>query len=132
MSEGDNVTPEGCFEILDVFHRPDRRRDVAASRSVAIDARWSDDPSDPSYNRLRPHDWRFSSEQMRRADGLYDIVATLDFNTNPTAPGRGSAIFLHVWRAARFPMAGCVAFRQADLEWILSRWNQRSRVVIRG
>jgi L,D-peptidoglycan transpeptidase YkuD (ErfK/YbiS/YcfS/YnhG family) len=46
-------------------------------------------------------------------------------------PGRGSAIFLHVWRRPRHPTAGCIAFARADLAFILARWTPRSRVVVR-
>jgi L,D-peptidoglycan transpeptidase YkuD (ErfK/YbiS/YcfS/YnhG family) len=46
--------------------------------------------------------------------------------------GRGSAIFLHVWRRPRHPTAGCIAFRRADLAWILARWTPRCRVAVEG
>jgi L,D-peptidoglycan transpeptidase YkuD (ErfK/YbiS/YcfS/YnhG family) len=69
---------------------------------------------------------------MRRGDGLYDLCAVTDHNTDPVVPGAGSAIFVHVWRRPRFPTAGCVAFARADLCWILARWTPRSRLVIRG
>jgi L,D-peptidoglycan transpeptidase YkuD (ErfK/YbiS/YcfS/YnhG family) len=67
---------------------------------------------------------------MFRADPLYDLVAVLDWNRRPVVPGRGSAIFLHLWRKPRHPTAGCIAFRGADLAWILARWTPRSRVVV--
>jgi L,D-peptidoglycan transpeptidase YkuD (ErfK/YbiS/YcfS/YnhG family) len=91
---------------------------------------WSDDPTDPDYNRpvRRPH--RFGHEALRRPDPLYDLVAVLDWNRKPAVPGRGSAIFLHVWRKPRHPTEGCIAFRHADLRWILDRWTPRSRVVV--
>lgn len=91
---------------------------------------WSDDPADPAYNRRvrRPHG--FGHERLRRADRQYDLVAVLDWNRDPAVAGRGSAIFLHVWRGPRRPTAGCVAFRARDLAWILARWTPRSRVVV--
>ena len=60
------------------------------------------------------------------------IVAVLDWNRHPPVAGLCSAIFHHVWRKARHPTAGCVAFARADLEWVLARWTPRSRVVVRG
>lgn len=69
---------------------------------------------------------------MRRADGAYDLVAVLDWNRAPVRAGRGSAIFLHVWRGPRRPTAGCIAFRRADLAWILARWRTEDRVDVRG
>ncbi len=93
---------------------------------------WSDDPADPDYNRpvRRPHP--YGHEAMFRADRQYDLVAVLDWNRHPVVPGRGSAIFLHVWRRPRWPTAGCIAFRARDLAFILARWTERSRVVVRG
>lgn len=62
---------------------------------------------------------------------MYDLVAVLDWNRRPVVAGRGSAIFLHVWRKPRHPTAGCVVFRPGDLAWILARWTPRDRVVVR-
>jgi len=139
-AEGDGVTPVGRHRIEAILVRKDRTNGVGiASEScripvATIGARdsWSDDPDDPAYNRRvrRPH--RFGSEALRRADRQYDLVAVLDWNRHPPVPGRGSAIFLHVWRRPRHPTAGCVAFARADLAWILARWGRRSRVVVRG
>ncbi|MEM6664113.1 MAG: L,D-transpeptidase family protein, partial [Pseudomonadota bacterium] len=73
-----------------------------------------------------------ASDRMRRGDPLYDICAVTDQNFAPAVPGRGSAIFVHLWRKPRHPTAGCIAFRRADLEWILARWTTRSRLIIRA
>ncbi|HVL19892.1 MAG TPA: L,D-transpeptidase family protein [Amaricoccus sp.] len=128
--EGDGVTPVGRHRIEAVLHRPDR----VARRGHAIGPGdgWSDDPADPAYNRpvRRPH--RFGHEALRRADGQYDLVAVLNWNRDPPVPGRGSAVFLHVWRRPRHPTAGCIAFRCRDLAFILARLGPRARVVVRG
>lgn len=140
-AEGDGVTPVGRHRIEAVFWRRDRmhipctkhaRSMHGISRPIGPRDGWSDDPADPDYNRpvRRPH--RFGHEALRRADRQYDLVAALDWNRAPVVAGRGSAIFLHVWRGPRRPTAGCVAFRAADLAWILARWTPRSRVVVRG
>jgi L,D-peptidoglycan transpeptidase YkuD (ErfK/YbiS/YcfS/YnhG family) len=128
--EGDGVTPSGILRLEAVLHRPDRVR--GAGPAIGPGLGWSDDPADPGYNgpvRL-PH--RFSHERMRRADRQYDLVGITDWNRAPVEPGRGSAIFLHVWRRPRRPTAGCIAFRREDLAWILDRWTSRSRIVVRG
>lgn len=127
--EGDGVTPAGRHRVEMVLHRADR----LAVPGGAIGPRdgWSDDPEDPAYNRpvRRPH--RFGHEAMRRPDRQYDLVAVLDWNRVPVAPSQGSAIFLHVWRRPRHPTAGCIAFRRADLAFILARMGPRARVVVR-
>jgi L,D-peptidoglycan transpeptidase YkuD (ErfK/YbiS/YcfS/YnhG family) len=128
--EGDGVTPRGAHRLEAVLGRPDRR---ARPFALPIGPRdgWSDDPVDPAYNRpvRRPHG--FSHEALRRADRQYDLLAVTDWNRAPVAAGRGSAIFLHVWRRPRHPTAGCIAFRAEDLAWILARWTRRSRVLVR-
>jgi L,D-peptidoglycan transpeptidase YkuD (ErfK/YbiS/YcfS/YnhG family) len=137
-AEGDGVTPVGRHRIEAVLRRADRMRPPGRGRAgvgggpIGPSDGWSDDPADPDYNRRvrRPH--RHRCEPLRRADRQYDLVAVLDWNRRPVVPGRGSAIFLHVWRRPRHPTAGCIAFRAADLAWILARWTPRSRVVVRG
>jgi L,D-peptidoglycan transpeptidase YkuD (ErfK/YbiS/YcfS/YnhG family) len=130
--EGDGITPVGRHAVEAVLRRPDRTRFPGPWRAaIGPGDGWSDDPDDPGYNGRvrRPHG--FGCEALRRPDPVYDIVAVLDWNRHPPVPGRGSAIFLHVWRAPRHPTAGCVAFRRQDLAWILARWTPRSRVVVR-
>ena len=135
-AEGDGVTPVGRHRLEAVLARPDRVAPGLAwrlgARAIGLADGWSDDPADPSYNRpvRRPH--RFGCEAMRRGDGQYDLVGVLDWNRAPVVAGRGSAVFLHVWRGPRRPTAGCVALRREDLAWVLARWTPRSRVVVRG
>lgn len=132
--EGDGITPVGVWQLRGAMWRPDRISVPGLPGPLhAIGPRdvWSDDPRDPGYNsRRRGRDYPFSHEALRRADPLYDLIGVTDQNW-PAEPGRGSAIFLHVWRSPRRTTEGCVAFRAADLAWILSRWTSQSRIVIR-
>ena len=138
-AEGDGVTPLGIHRLELLLYRPDRPAGRAGARAFAGPVRaigprdgWSDDPRDPAYNGPVRLPWGASHERLRRADPLYDLVGVLDWNRHPVTPGRGSAIFLHLWRRPRRPTAGCVAFRAADLLWILARWTPRSRVIVTG
>ena len=129
-AEGDGITPAGRHRIEAVLRRPDRVR--GRGEPIGLRDGWSDDPADPDYNRrvLRPH--RFGHEALRRADPMYDLVAVTDWNRQPVVKGRGSAIFLHVWRKPRHPTAGCVAFRRERPRLDPARWTPRDRVVVRG
>lgn len=130
--EGDEATPVGRYRILGGMYRADRsaRPQGAALTPSGHRDIWSDDPADPAYNSLgRAGACGFSHERMRRGDSLYDLVLFTDHN-RPAIAGRGSAIFVHLWKAPRNPTAGCVAFRRADLAWIWARWTPRSRLVI--
>ncbi|SIO17383.1 L,D-transpeptidase catalytic domain [Vannielia litorea] len=119
--EGDGATPVGRHRILACYYRPDR---VAAPApwAIAIGPRdlWSDAAEDGRYNSLVKAPYAASHERMRRADRLYDIVLTTDWNT-PAVPGAGSAIFLHRWRKRCHPTEGCLAFAPADMAWIAAR-----------
>ncbi|MEM7241057.1 MAG: L,D-transpeptidase family protein [Pseudomonadota bacterium] len=132
--EGDGITPAGTFRILGLGVRPDR---VAISSiipqfEIGPMDKWSDDPKDPAYNHLiRAHDHAFSHERLRRADPLYDAFVILDFNYPEAQPGKGSAIFLHIWRRPRYPTEGCVAFEAADFLDILSTWTADAQIHIR-
>jgi len=57
---------------------------------------------------------------MRRDDELYQLGVVVGYNTDPVVAGRGSAVFLHVWRGPGTSTAGCVAMNQADLEQIVA------------
>ncbi|MFN3614543.1 MAG: L,D-transpeptidase [Rubrimonas sp.] len=132
--EGDGATPVGVWRLTQVFWRADRLpRPFAALPRAPIGPRmgWSDDPACPRYNRAVALPRTASAERMRRADRLYDVVVVTDHNA-AGAPGLGSAIFLHLRRGPGHPTAGCVAFRRADLLWILSRWRPSSRMVAGG
>ena len=130
--EGDGITPAGTYPVADmrVYVRPDRVKAIGAT-PIGLRDIWSDDPADPAYNRpARPadplrHPW--GHERLRRADPLYDLVVDIGYDAGP---GRGSALFLHVWRGPRHPTEGCVAFCRVDLIWLLERLAPRDRLVI--
>lgn len=132
--EGDLGTPVGTFRLRWMFWRPDRSRAPDTILPVCpLGPRqgWSEASGDPAYNQPIFHPHPFPADRMRRGDPLYDLCVVTDQNTDPTVPGKGSAIFVHLWRKPRHPTAGCVAFRRRDLEWILSRWRPESRLVLR-
>ncbi|PWE33630.1 hypothetical protein DDZ14_04720 [Maritimibacter sp. 55A14] len=131
--EGDGATPAGSHRITGLLYRPDRiARGLLPGWAEPIGPQdgWSDDSADPDYNLWvrRPH--RYGHERLARADPLYDIILTTDWNWPRAAAGRGSAIFLHTWRAPRHPTAGCVAFSRADLLWLAARIGPGTRMIV--
>ena len=84
---------------------------------------WSDDPDDPAYNRpvRLPHG--YGAEALQRDDMLYDVIVVLDHNLSPPVPGKGSAIFFHLWDEEKPPeqrsTEGCVAVSRAAMEELL-------------
>jgi len=132
--EGDKMTPMGIFPITRAFGRylfcPSR---LPYTRMTKNDI-WIDDPASPKYNTLSKLPSDVSHEMMLRKDGLYDYGAVIGYNTNPVAQGKGSAIFLHVWRdGGKSPTAGCVAVSRTHMMELLS-WLSKDRepVILLG
>ena len=111
--EGDGATPVGLLRITGCLYRPDRMPSPAPwARPIGPCDLWSDDPDDPAYNTHVRAPYAPSHENLRRADPMYDVILTTDWNWPEAKPGRGSAIFLHVWRRRGAPTAGCIATRR--------------------
>jgi D-alanyl-D-alanine dipeptidase len=89
-----------------------------------------DDAASARYNTVvdrdavRRVDWK-SAERMRSID-LYRLGVVVGYNARPVRRGRGSCIFLHIWRSADSPTSGCTAMPADDLETIV-RWLDPAR-----
>lgn len=131
--EGDGRSPEGLFPLGIAFgyaaESPSGLR--LRYRSLGPATVCVDDPESTAYNQLidapagEGRDFE-SAEPMRRdlafGDGLYEYGVVVRYNPHgerdaSTGAGRGSCIFLHVWRGPASPTAGCTAMpRDALLE----------------
>src|SRR6266550_8758448 len=133
--EGDGASPEGIFPLLYGFYRADRiARPESGLPITALQPNhgWVDDPTDPNYNRLVTLPYGASHEEMWLADGLYDLVVVIGYNTDPVVPDRGSAIFLHVARPDFSPTAGCIAIARDTLAALLGLLGPGSTITIRA
>jgi L,D-peptidoglycan transpeptidase YkuD (ErfK/YbiS/YcfS/YnhG family) len=133
--EGDGASPAGTFELRHVFYRADR---IAPPPSTGLPIRplrpedaWVDDPEDANYNRLVSLPCPAGHEEMWRADGLYDLVVLIGYNTDPPVPGRGSAIFLHCAAPDFAATAGCIAVGRDVLLGLLASLGPGSTITIR-
>jgi L,D-peptidoglycan transpeptidase YkuD (ErfK/YbiS/YcfS/YnhG family) len=131
--EGDGGTPRGRLALRCLIQRHDKGRRVQSllpHRATRHEDAWCDDPADRRYNRLIRRPAGCVEESLWRADGLYDLVVPLGWNDGPTVRGRGSAIFLHVWRGREAPTAGCVAVTPAVFRKVLPRLSREAVMVI--
>lgn len=131
--EGDGATPAGLWRVTGMLYRPDRLQAKALpdwAEPILPRDLWCDDPAHPDYNHKVRAPLKASHETLRRADPLYDLVITTDWNWPEAVPGRGSAIFLHSWRRPGYPTAGCLAFARADLLWIARRLTPGAQILI--
>jgi len=129
--EGDGATPRGVHRIVGMLYRPDL---MARPTDWAVPIKpgdvWSDDIKDPDYNMMVRVPHPFSHENLRRADPMYDLIIITDWNWPYAVKGRGSAIFIHQWCGPGRPTAGCVAFKRDHLQWIATRIQHQTRLVI--
>lgn len=117
--EGDGKTPKGLYPLLQMFGAGERD-DLKMSYTPLVESdKWIDDAKHPDYNKwIRGNTTARSFERLLRADGQYDLFSVVGYNLSPIVAGRGSAIFMHIWRKPGNGTAGCVAMSRADLEVI--------------
>lgn len=136
--EGDGRTPSGVFALRRAFGYEEKVPTGIMYQRVTDRDFWIDAPDSLQYNQwvagdvpaYRSGGPRVSYEVLRRQDDLYKYAIVIEYNTNPVVPGMGSAIFLHVWRAANKPTAGCVAMAEIDLLRLLQWLDARQNPVI--
>ncbi len=128
--EGDGATPIGLHRITAIYHRADRNaHPPRGSTPIGPSDLWCDASGHPAYNQPVRAPFSASHERLRRADRLYDLVIVLDWNI-PAEPDKGSAIFIHRWRRATYPTAGCIALSPRDLRLLAERITIGETVLI--
>lgn len=129
--EGDGATPRATMRLIGMLYRPDRLSKPADwALPIKPGDLWSDDPRDEDYNFMVRAPYAPSHENLRRPDPLYDVILLTDWNWPYPVKGRGSAIFIHQWRAPGHPTAGCIALARRDLHWLLPRIRHATRLII--
>lgn len=128
--EGDGRAPAGIFSLGPAFgySKAPPRGCRLPYRAITERDYFVDDPKAREYNqwvrlpqgRTPKQLWR-SAERMLRPDQLYELGIVIHHNMAPVIPGRGSAIFFHVWRDASSPTVGCTAMAKRDLLKLI-RW----------
>ncbi len=135
--EGDGKAPAGIFLLTAAFGyaSPDAARWINLPyRQATPSLQCVDDVDSEFYNQLldasnTPIRWK-SHEEMLRKDWLYKMGIVVGHNNAyPPIPGRGSCIFIHIWRAPSERTAGCTAMAEPDLEAVL-RWLDPARTPV--
>jgi L,D-peptidoglycan transpeptidase YkuD (ErfK/YbiS/YcfS/YnhG family) len=95
---------------------------------------WVADPSSAFYNRFRharcgsSPPFAAASENLSNMPTAYRHFTVVDYNTKPTVPGRGSAIFLHA--STGRPTLGCISLPLPELLRLLRWLRPASRPLI--
>ncbi len=128
--EGDLTSPAGVFRFGNAFgYSPIENATEIPSNYIRIDeyTQCIEDINSTYYNKivtnkLSGKDWT-STDHMLREDDLYEWGIEIAHNYEKPLAGKGSCIFLHVWRNAHSGTAGCTAMEKEEMYRIL-RWIQ--------
>jgi len=134
--EGDGKAPAGIFNLTLAFgsgKKPDFVKLPFTQLTETVEC--VDDTGSRQYNLIVdnknvPVDWN-SSEKMLAVGAQYDLGVFVAHNSNPAKAGKGSCIFLHIWKTDSTGTAGCTAMKRENIETVL-RWidAKKSPVLI--
>lgn len=132
--EGDGHTPIGIYSLGIAFGKYSNPGTSMNYRQSTSNDFWVDDSHSPLYNTWQngPANGRWTSaEKMYIPQYNYGIV--VNYNTTKRIPGKGSAIFFHVWSGQGSGTAGCISAAQNNVTSTL-RWLKSSKnpVIIEG
>ena len=129
--EGDGGTPRGVYPLGLVFGYAAAAPTAMPYRQITAADHWIDDPASPQYNTwVHGQPQAASWEDMLRPDGLYRYGIVVEYNTAPVVPGKGSAIFVHLWRGPDEATAGCICLAEADLLRLIAWLSPENRPQI--
>ncbi len=130
--EGDMRAPAGVFRIGGAWgvHEKIQKHPKLFYRQVTPRDLWVEDPKSPSYNKHLVLDREPSTawekkQQMKQDDYPHSLKLFIAHNAEPNiAPGRGSAIFFHIWRGGGSkPTAGCTTLEESKLRELIAWVN---------
>lgn len=122
--EGDQKSPCGIFSLglaFGILPKPEGAKYPYVL--LTPEDYWVDDSKSKDYNKWvhyregDPKDWR-SAERLYEETVCYRHAVSINYN-HGREPGKGSAIFLHVWRDENTPTQGCTAISEPDMIRIL-------------
>lgn len=124
--EGDGKSPAGLFPLTFAFgSATDPAKTALPYTRLDEFTECVDDVKSTHYNtvvnrmQVGNFDWK-SSEKMLAVGPPYERGIFVGYNSYPQVPGRGSCIFLHIWKDSATGTAGCTAMERSNLEKILA------------
>ncbi|MEP6662694.1 MAG: L,D-transpeptidase family protein [Verrucomicrobiota bacterium] len=133
--EGDGKSPAGVFRLSSAFGfaSPDEMKALRLPyRQVTDELECVDDVKSARYNsivnasQIEKRDWE-SSEKMREVGAFYHLGVVVAHNAAPRIAGKGSCIFLHIWKGDGSGTSGCTAMKESEMRklmfWLDSNAN---------
>jgi L,D-peptidoglycan transpeptidase YkuD (ErfK/YbiS/YcfS/YnhG family) len=128
--EGDGKSPSGVFPLGFAFGYDPWVATKMHYRQATEDDFWVDDVDSEHYNQwVKGEPNAASWEKMRRDDDRYKYGVVIEYNMHPIEKGKGSAIFLHVWRDGG-PTLGCVSMPEEMVLKILGWLDPAKKPLI--
>ncbi|CAN5322624.1 hypothetical protein BH10ACI2_BH10ACI2_14010 [soil metagenome] len=122
--EGDGNAPAGLFPLTTSFGTSTKPEAIALPYTKLDQyTECVDDTKSRFYNQIVNRmqvgnfDWK-SSEKMATIRPEYDLGVFVGYNSFPVEKGRGSCIFLHIWKNSITGTAGCTAMDRRDMQTI--------------
>lgn len=132
--EGDGHSPIGIFSLGTAFGRYVNPGTSMNYKKSTTNDFWVDDVNSSLYNTWQqgPASKRWNSaENMYIPQYNYGFI--INHNTTSRTPGKGSAIFFHVWSGPGHGTAGCTSASQNNvirtLKWLKP---SKSPIIIQG
>ena len=132
--EGDGHTPIGVFSLGTAFGRYSNPGTSKSYRQSTSNDFWVDDTNSSLYNTWQkgPVNGRWNSAEKMYIP-QYNYGFEINYNTTQRIPGKGSAIFFHIWSGQGSGTAGCISAAQNNVTNTL-KWLKPSKhpVIIQG
>jgi L,D-peptidoglycan transpeptidase YkuD (ErfK/YbiS/YcfS/YnhG family) len=128
--EGDGKSPSGIFPLGIAFGYDPSVVTRMPYREATEDDFWVDDVNSEDYNKwVKGKPNAASWEKMKRDDDQYKYGVVIEYNMHPIVKGKGSAIFLHVWKGGESTL-GCVAMSEEMILKILAWLDPAKKPLI--
>ena len=128
--EGDGKSPSGVFPLGIAFGYDPSVATKMPYRQATEDDFWVDDVNSEDYNKwVKGEPNAASWEKMRRDDDQYKYGVVIEYNMHPIVKGKGSAIFLHVWKGGESTL-GCVSMPEEMVLKILGWLDPAKKPLI--
>lgn len=126
--EGDLKTPAGIYSISETFGSQPLALKMDY-KYITADDKFIDDVNSKDYNS-----WVTGSTDAKSYESMlikyYLYGAVINYNMNPTVPGAGSAIFIHLWQSPNAPTSGCIAMEKKHLLMMLHWLDKKQHPYI--
>ena len=128
--EGDGKSPSGIFPLGMAFGYAPSVVTKMPYRQVTDDDFWVDDVNSEDYNKwVKGKPNAASWEKMKRDDDQYKYGLVIEYNRHPIIKGKGSAIFLHIWKGGESTV-GCVSMPEEKVLKILGWLDPAKKPLI--